>query len=349
MSEIPEPKQDIAELIYRHYESQQEKPRPHLGASMLGHYCDRWLWLSFRWAVVEKFPGRVLRLFERGQNEERIIINNLKSIGIDVQITINQTRVNLGGHLGGSIDAIINSGIPLAAKTKHIAEFKTHSLKSFNDLIKNGVYESKPQHWAQMQCYMHGSGIDRALYVAVCKDDDRIYTERVKYDQDAAESIIERGHRITLSERMPEPISSDPSWYQCKFCAAHEFCFDTGLTREVNCRTCAHSTPVSDGTWDCARFEASDIPIEHQYDGCECHVLHPDMVPWQISDSPNPHEAVYEINGVQVRNGEPCANCYGSKEIIANSSACASGDPVIADVREKLGALIVDFDNDIPF
>ena len=30
-----------------------------------------------------------------------------------------------------------------------------------------GVKEAKPEHWAQMQCYMNWAGLERALYIAV--------------------------------------------------------------------------------------------------------------------------------------------------------------------------------------
>ncbi len=220
---IPESEHSIVALIDKHHESLAEPPRPHMGCSQLGHPCDRWLWLSFRWAVQEQFPGRILRLFRRGQMEEATIVSDLRAIGLDVRGTTGgkQTRVDFGAHVSGSLDAIIERGVPEAPKARHIAEFKTHSKKSFDEMVKDGVEKSKPQHWVQMQVYMHGTEIDRALYVAVCKDDDRIYTERVKYDKAAAEKAIERGQRITLADRMPEPISTDPSWYQCKFCPAY--------------------------------------------------------------------------------------------------------------------------------
>ena len=80
---LPEPMNSISSLIDQFHESKAEKPRGHLGGSLLGHHCERWLWLSFRWAVQESFPGRVLRLFRRGHNEEDIIIRDLRAIGID--------------------------------------------------------------------------------------------------------------------------------------------------------------------------------------------------------------------------------------------------------------------------
>ena len=341
---IPESQNSIAARIDQVIESEADNaPRPHLGASLLGHKCDRWLWLSFRWAVAPSFPGRILRLFRRGHEEERNLIRLLQKVGI--QITGAQARVKFGGHVSGSMDGIITRGVPEAPHKKHVFEAKTHNKKSFDDLEKKGVEESKPQHWAQMQAYMLGAEIDRALYVAICKDDDRIYTERVKLDQARAEALIIRAQKITLSDRMPEPLSTDPTWYECKFCDAHEFCHKTKLTKEVNCRTCAHSSALEDGSWHCAKHQASGIPTDFQRSGCEHHVLHPDLVPWKMLDSSSPWEAVYEIAGKATRNGEADANVFGSVELI--SAGEAIHDENLQRVREFFGGKITKPD-DIP-
>lgn len=339
---IPESDNSISNLIDKHHESLAEPPRPHMGCSQLGHPCDRWLWLSFRWAVQPKFPGRILRLFRRGQLEEATIVSDLRAIGMDVRGTgRQQSRVEFGAHVSGSIDAIIEYGVPDAPRTRHVAEFKTHSKKSFDDLEKNGVEKSKTEHFVQMQLYMHGTKIDRALYVAVCKDDDRIYTERLRYDQEIAERHIARGRRIALSDRMPEPISTDPSWYQCKFCDAHKFCHETKTTEHVNCRTCAHSTAKENSTWRCERHDGDDIPAEFQRTGCESHVLHPDLVPWQRKDGLDEWTAVYVIEGRDVANGEGDAHVYTSREILANPKMCSAGDEYIENMRQEFDARII--------
>jgi len=318
MAAIPQPLHTISALIDSTIAKTQEGPRPHLGASLLGHPCDRWLWLTFRWAVVEKFNGRMLRLFRRGQEEEEKIVSWLTQIGCEIHSTGGkQARVDFGAHVSGSIDGIIEKGVPEAPTKRHILECKTHSLKSFKDLCDKGVQESKPQHWCQMQLYMHSTGIDRALYFAVCKDDDQIYTERVRYDEEAAKALVERGRRLTLCERMPEPLSTDPTWYQCRFCPAHSFCFDTKLTKEVNCRTCALSTPTEDSKWLCARYGNEEIPVSAQRTGCDGHVLHPDLVPWKWLPSDDAFSAVYEIDGEQIRNGVEDENTHSSKELVS--------------------------------
>lgn len=338
--QIPPSTRDIIARIDIYHEAKAEKPRPHLGCSQLGHPCDRWLWLSFRWAVQQKFPGRILRLFRRGQMEEATIVSDLRAIGLDVRHTgSNQMRVSLAPHIAGSIDAIIMSGVPEAPRKRHIAEFKTHNLKSFNALERDGLEAAKPEHWVQVHLYMHGSQIDRALYVAVCKDDDRLYIERVRYSRDVALKALERGKRIVAADRLPEPLSTDPSWYQCKMCHAHEFCHQTKLTKHVNCRTCAHSTALENGTWRCERHDADGIPLDFQQLGCDSHVLHPDLVPWKMKDSPWPWIAVYEIEGRDVANGEGDAHVYTSREILANPKAL--GNKCIEELRQRFGGRIV--------
>ncbi len=327
---IPEANNSIAALIDRKMEENREEPRPHLGASLLGHPCDRYLWLSFRWAVFEKFEGRMLRLFRRGQREEYSIVEDLRSIGIEIHSTGGeQISVDFGSHVSGSIDGIIENGVPEAPKKRHIAEFKTHSEKSFKDLISKGVKESKPRHWCQMQVYMLGTGIDRALYVAINKNDDTYYTERVRLDKETAQALVDRGHRIALSDRLPEPLSADPTWWQCKFCSCYDFCHKTHLTREINCRTCAHATATKDSTFTCARYGGAEIPVEAQRTGCACHVLHPDLVPWKVlQGSEDGFSVCYEINGRPIWNGEGDANIYASVEIIGHGTEEETGEAV---------------------
>jgi hypothetical protein len=328
---IPEPQNSLTAKIDAAVEAEANNaPRPHLGASLIGHKCDRWLWLSFRWAVQPTFPGRILRLFRRGHDEESKIIRLLQKVGLG--ISGSQTRVNLGGHVSGSMDGIVTAGVPEAPKKRHVLEIKTHNKKSFDDLEKHQVEKSKPQHWAQMQTYMLGSNIDRALYVALCKDDERLYTERIKLDPEAAQALVDRAQRITISDRMPEPLSADPTWFECKLCDAHEFCHKTRLTKHVNCRTCAHVSALEDGSWHCAKHQAGGIPTDFQRAGCEHHVLHPDLVPWKMLDSSSPWEAVYEIRGQAIRNGEADGNVYASGELVEAGEAIL--DETVQAVRK---------------
>jgi hypothetical protein len=112
------------------------------------------------------------------------------------------------------------------------------------------------------------------------------------------------------------------------------------LTKEVNCRTCALSTANGDSTWTCEKYQAT-IPVDAQREGCDGHVLHPDLVNFERIESASEWKAIYIINGKRVENGEPDANVYSSKEIIANPDGCAMDDEFSREAREILGARVI--------
>jgi CRISPR/Cas system-associated exonuclease Cas4 (RecB family) len=333
---IPEPKHTIAALVDASHEAQRashaECFRPHMGASTLGEKCERKLWLGFRWAVRERFPGRILRVFRRGHREEETVVEDLRAIGMKVRATgTAQTRVEFGSHVSGSIDGIITAGVPEAPKKAHVLEIKTHARKSFDGVEKEGVEKAHPKHYAQVQAYMLGTGVDRALYVAVCKDDDRLYTERIELDKERAEKLVARGQRIALQDEIPPPISSDPTWYECKWCSAHDLCHGSKVTQEINCRTCAHSTATPESTWTCARNGDHVMPDDWMREAHDCHALHCDLVPWPVAYAEG-GDAVHTIEGHEVRG-------FASTEIVANPKACI--DPPLVALRTKFGGRIL--------
>lgn len=320
---IPEPSTpSIVSLIdHRHETMEHEKPRSYMGISSIGHECDRWLWLQFHWAVFENFPGRMYRLFARGQREEAIMAAELKAVGIILHNTgEDQSEVDFGCFVKGHLDGIIESGIPEAPKSPHVWECKTHNKKSFEELLKLGVKEAKPLHWAQMQCYMLGKHIDRALYTAICKDDDRIYTERVRVEPERALALIKRGQSIAVEQRLPAPLSVRPEWYKCKLCPGWDFCHGSKCTKNVNCRTCTHFTAHNDERCTCALYDEMEIPLEMQRKGCKNHVLHPDMVSWALDRGLSTQDAA----AYRLPDGKVYLNGYGgfsSTELLKMSEA----------------------------
>lgn len=299
----------LKNLINRSHESDKQDTRYHLGCSEVGHHCERYVWLKFRWALDEsknftpsknhRSWGQKLRLFRRGHNEEAVVVEDLERVGCVV--TRQQERVHVEGHLQGHIDGVIFNLPDVAGEG--LLEIKTHSLKSFNELERHGVEKSKPQHVAQMQLYMKELGFKWALYAAVCKDDDRYWFELIELDELAAKRHRDRGVRISLSERAPEPIGG-PDWWQCKICPARGMCHEERPTQEVNCRTCAHVTPVSSGEWVCGRTMEKALN-EHQEAGCVGHVFNPDLIPWTMHPIGENFHVKLRNGSDSVINGEP--------------------------------------------
>lgn len=65
--------------------------RRHLGASLIGRECLRELAYGFHWAKRVKFSGRMLRLFERGHDEEPRLVRLMELLGATVN-TIDLER-----------------------------------------------------------------------------------------------------------------------------------------------------------------------------------------------------------------------------------------------------------------
>jgi len=186
-----------------------------------------------------------------------------------------------GGHVSGGADGVILSG--LAESTKpHLLEVKTSNVEQFEKLVAQGVQKAKPRHYAQMQTLMRGLKLERAFYVCICKDDDRIYTERVHIDRTAADEMIARAGRIAFANELPPRVASSQDAFPCRFCDHRQLCHATAQAPkapERNCRTCNESTPMPDGTWQCSLMNLR-LPPGLQRTGCEQHLYRPDLLHW---------------------------------------------------------------------
>lgn len=278
-------KDTMVERIYQRYSRDAEREeRPYLGASVLGGECARALWYAFRWAhEPEQHSPRMLRLFDTGLREEARVIEDLRASGVNVFGQQTEFRA-LGGHLRGHIDGVAG-GLPEAPKTPHIVEIKTCNDKGFKDLLAKGVEKSKPVHYAQMVIYMHMLKYDRGIYIAINKNDESIYCERIGHAgvKKDAEALLDKARRIIETSVAPPKLHENPdtpSAYVCSWCPAKPQCHDRQMARR-NCRTCVSSTAVLDesssGRWHCEHWR-KDLSLDEQRAGCPKHLFLPSLV-----------------------------------------------------------------------
>lgn len=254
------------------YRGADEGHRSHMGASLIGGKCARAIWYGFRWTTKKKFPGKTLRLFNRGHLEEARFIALLLMIGCQVyQQDENgkQFRISdAGGHFGGSGDGVVINCPDLPAGTAAVIECKTHGEKSFTALVKAGVREAKPEHYVQMQVYMRKMSLPAALYMAVNKNTDELHLEIIHLDVDTADTFVQRGVELVFMDTAPRKLNSSPGYFECKWCDHRPVCH-LGQAPDRNCRTCAYSRPAPDGTWQCGNpVCAGTIDKALQLTGC---------------------------------------------------------------------------------
>jgi len=298
MVAIPQRTATTVGAIYAAYEA-NNKPRDgrSIPVSQLAEECERKLWYEFRWATDhEHIPGRTLRIFETGTVEETRWIENLRMIGcevVDLDDGGKQIMVTAcGGHVRGYMDSEI-LGLPEAPRTWHVGEIKSHNLKSFTALKKDGVRKSKPHHFGQIQTYMYQRGRDRGIYLAVCKDNDELYAERLTLDTEYVVRLLARAQRIIDSSEPPAKLHEDPTAkmaFACGWCKHRAICHE-GRPARVNCRTCLYSSPEEGGAWSCGRFN-KPLSAEEQAAGCPAHLTLPGLVDGEQIDVDEEAETV---------------------------------------------------------
>lgn len=247
----------------------EQEFRPYLGMSSLANPCSRKLWYGFRLCAKILIDPRVNRLFGRGHNEEPIIQADLKKAGVICLVDPkNQPEfVHGNSHIKGHPDDRLRN-LPDAPKTDHLGEYKTHNDKSFKDLKKKGMRLSKPVHAGQMDVYMHKWKLTRGLYVAVNKNDDARYYERVAINKDNAEMLLAKGIDIIGTE-VPPPKIGKSTWYECKWCTYYDICH-FGAQPLKNCRTCKFGDICDHGKWECSGHKI-ELAFEQQQLGCKRH------------------------------------------------------------------------------
>lgn len=299
MASLPEPRSRTVDAIYASYAASRSAWRSAgIAVSELGTECDRAIWYRFRWADSnEPIDGRKARLFDTGNREETRLVAELRAIGVEVwevdpDTGRQWTLRSAGEHVRGKADGVL-VGLPDAPATPHLLEAKSHSAKNFRELTKVGVREAFPKHYAQCQIGMHLLGLNRALYLATCKDDDNLHAERLEYDVEFCLRAMARAERIINADGPPVRLHPDPgakTAWACKFCPAFGACHEGGWP-ESNCRTCLYVSPVAAGKWHCARFDRI-LTLDEQKAGCPAHLYVPALVPGTQIDASEADETV---------------------------------------------------------
>ena len=263
-----------------------EDPRTHLGASIIGHDCRAYSWNTFRWVRFEDFGGRMLRLFNRGHEEEKRFVRWLEGIGFEVREIDPETKkqfriIGCKDHFGGSLDAMMKPPARYNIPAEYIiwlGEFKTHSEKSFEKLkgkkgtngIRSGgagVRSSKPQHYKQMCSYGRAYNFKYGLYCAVNKNDDDLYFEIVELDYLQADDLFRKAEGIVFSQVQPPKIAQTEAFFDCKYCDFKGICHKGELPTK-NCRSCINAIPVDGAQWHC-NFHNAVIPKDFILKGCD--------------------------------------------------------------------------------
>ncbi len=214
----------------------KETPRDYLGASRLGVSCNRQLQFEYTNTPKDEgqnFTGKILRIFQAGHVFEDLTIKWLRDAGFELATNKKNGQQFgfsvAGGKIKGHIDGVVTSAPNnLNLSFPMLWECKSMNNKSFKETVKKGLVISKPVYASQIaiyQAYMESSieGISKnpALFTAINKDTAELYFELVTFDKNLAQKMSDKAVNIlsaTESHELLPKISSDPAYFECRFC-----------------------------------------------------------------------------------------------------------------------------------
>jgi hypothetical protein len=228
----------IVELIDKALIAKNGKaaPRNYLGASLLGEECLRKLQFHFFHVPYDegKGPdGRILRIFERGNDSEKRMISHLRLAGFDLRTTGKNGRQFefslLDGLIKGHCDGVIVAG-PQVIQYPALWENKCLGAKYWKQLEKERLKKFSPVYYGQVQIYMAYFELtdNPALFTAVNADTEEAYVELVPFDAETAQKVSDAAVTVIKAcqagELLPR-LSDDPSFFKCRWCDWHDRCF----------------------------------------------------------------------------------------------------------------------------
>lgn len=253
--------------------------RKHLGASIIGHDCARYVWYTFHWVKKQAFDAQKLRVFERGLITEPRVSVWLKQAGVRVWMHDkkgHQFKVStLDGHFGGSLDGIVKADD--LGTSPHVLEIKTHGDRYFKKLVSEGVEKAFPQHYVQVTVYADLMKLKHGLYFALNANTEEIYLEKLKLKKSVSRQYVKRAKEIIFGDSVPSRIAKTKTFYKCKMCDYKDICWGTSSV-EINCRTCAF-IEIRKSEWKCMNKKCKNFKGPEF--GCDSHIYHEDLFPYQ--------------------------------------------------------------------
>jgi CRISPR/Cas system-associated exonuclease Cas4 (RecB family) len=238
----PSAVRDIGVRINAHVDAALEAaqraqpPRDYLGGSRIGEPCARRLAYEITHTPVDGgmcFCGGLLRIFDAGHQLEDLTIGWLQAAGFDLRTRGRDGRQFgfsiAGGRIRGHIDGVIIGGPEVGLSWPALFEHKALNQKSWIDLVKRGLRQSKPIYFAQCQLYMAYMELEVALVTAMNKNTQELYHEVVEFEPAEAQRLSDKAAdilRAIEANELPPRTANAPDFYLCRMCPYARRCWE---------------------------------------------------------------------------------------------------------------------------
>lgn len=212
-----------------------QERRTYLGASAIGHDCERQMLFELAGAMREKqFGAATLRKFDLGHVLEGMCKGWLIDAGFDVKQRDRSGNLyyyeQLDGRFKGHVDGVIVDG-PAVPTLKYpcLWEHKGVGNATYSKVKREGLKKASPGYYAQVQIYMGYLGLDQCLFTVTAAEDGEQQHLIVEFDQERAQYYSDRAVRVVKSlvvgELLPRPFKDQSFWICQTRCDFVERCW----------------------------------------------------------------------------------------------------------------------------
>ena len=142
---------------------------------------------------------------------------------------VSSASASRAGRIRGHIDGVIIGGPEVGLSWPALFEHKALNQKSWTDLVKRGLRQSKPIYFAQCQLYMAYMELEVALLTAMNKNTQELYHEVVHFDPAEAQKLSDKAVdilRAVEADELPPRIAIAPDFYLCRMCPYPQRCWE---------------------------------------------------------------------------------------------------------------------------
>jgi len=219
-----------AALASRRAAERQERPDRGLGLYLgeLGS-CARKLWAQMHGHPREDFDGSALVRFGMGSAAEDLVVGWLVAAGYTIRRQQGRVLMQLDGDraVSGHIDGEIWLEHNRFDVEPAILEIKSANAEQFALCEAHGYDRWRPNYGDTIQAYMGASGVHVAMAVVLCKDNSRLYAEKLRFDPERYEGLKAKAEAVLTHETaLPRPAEATSEYCQfCKWCHLRAECW----------------------------------------------------------------------------------------------------------------------------
>lgn len=239
----------LAGELYEAMAKNRGEDRKYLGVSGLGRPCLRETWFDWRGFTPTPWDGRVLMIFEMGNQVEILLTKTLRLAGYQLEHAYPERQLSFeafGGLLRGHADGVITIWID-GRQVRALLECKSANANKFEEFALRGCKSANPTYYAQVQGYMHFAGLEHCLFLVMGKDGSQIHAETIRKDPVEVARLLEIAGKILLTNdaegkiSIPDRISEDRKSQDCRWCRFSSACWDPkdAIQAKQHCRSCS--------------------------------------------------------------------------------------------------------------